>query len=99
MAPPVEWIVVENPEIFIGPPKPANCVAGMTSHTWTVNIEEGHIGLHTDECRLCNDGAEEIMPEELTGEFKATLEFFHEKYGDDVNWWWEIHPINPKEKQ
>ncbi len=95
MTPKIEWVECEI-DGFIGPPKPSNCLAGMESHTWTLSIHEGHACLTTSECRLCNDGAEEIESEELEGEFLVKIKFFHETYGYEVvehNWWWEVTPI------
>ena len=63
------WTLIESDEAdsLIGPPRPANCPAGWTTHTWTVTIEEGRLAFTTDECDLCARGIEDLEPELIGG--------------------------------
>ncbi len=93
----MQWIIVESPaaEGFIGPPKPPGCHKGWTSHRWMLDIEEGHLGLSTKECRLCNDGIDDLEHELLGGSFPVELTFHRETYGyyhPEIVVWFEISP-------
>ena len=90
-----DWVFCEPPETPIGPEKPWSCVNGWQSHIWTLSIEEGSLGLSTAECRICNDGASMIHPEELAGDLPVTLTLHKElygPYGTDLDAWWELCP-------
>lgn len=90
------WTLIESDEAdsLIGPPRPASCPAGWTTHTWTVTIEEGRLAFTTDECDLCARGIEDLEPELIGGEFRARLEF-HQTYGyydPEIDVWFEVVP-------
>jgi hypothetical protein len=94
-----EWEVVpldESGEPFIGPPKPESCTKGWQSHTWDLDLMEGSMGLSTKECRLCNDGVQDVLyPEDLNGEFPVRLSFHHEVVGyfnPEYEAWWIVAP-------
>jgi len=55
-------------------------------HVWDVTIEEGQLSLSTKECRLCNDGINDLERELLAGHFPARLEFEAAVYGNEVDY-------------
>jgi hypothetical protein len=91
-----EWEVVPFLEPFIGPPKPESCTKGWQSHTWDLELIEGSMGLSTRECRLCNDGVQDVLyPENLNGEFPVRLSLHHEvvgHYSPEHEVWWVVAP-------
>lgn len=90
----VEWVIDHNPPlVYNQPPKPASCPAGWQSHRWLLRIEEGNLSLHTGECSLCDQGIEDLYPEDLAGEFPVTIEFHKETYGNgEIDVWWSVTP-------
>ncbi len=91
------WTLIEVPaeDPFLGPPKPVNCHTGWTSHVWTLDIEEGQLGLTTKQCRLCTDGIQVLEHELLGGSFPVELTFHREvcdPYGTEIYAWFEISP-------
>lgn len=91
-----EWEVVPFLEPFIGPPKPESCTKGWQSHPWDLELIEGSMGLSTRECRLCNDGVQDVLyPEDLNGEFPVRLSLHHEvvgHYSPEHEVWWVVAP-------
>ena len=90
----LQWVVTHDPPVdaFIGPPKPVCCVKGGPSHRWLLDIEQGHLGLTTDECRLCNDGIEDIEQELLGGSFHVELAFHRKISCGEIDVWFEVSP-------
>lgn len=88
------WEVIEADEPMHGPEKPLQCAAGMKSHRWQLSLEESQPTLITD-CRLCNDGIDDLISEQYTVEMnqiEVSVEFIVEHYGDDVTTWIQVTP-------
>ena len=90
----IEWTIDHNPPlVYNQPPKPMSCPAGWQSHRWLLRIEEGQLSLHTDECRLCDEGTEDLEREYLAGEFPVSIKFHKETYGHgEIDVYWYITP-------
>lgn len=100
----MDWTEVTDP--IVPEPRGRTCEVGPSGHTWTLQIEEGKVGMSSgcDECTngiFAPTGGEELFMQAIPGRLVFRPE--HEHLGGwhgftrcDCGWQWEFVPDRPE---